>query len=196
MTARLRAFAYRALPRACLVAGGLLGLCGAARAQLPLQPGLWEETMSMKSDNAQRDAAMAQMRDKLASMPPEQRKKIEDMMAANGVGTGAAPNSLRVCLTKEQIARDFVPDGNNGHCSHKRVSQSGNSTTFSFACEGAHPVSGQGVFTLADARSFTVSSDADMVVQGKPSHMHTDVAGHFVSSDCGDVKPVTSPVAR
>jgi hypothetical protein len=190
MNARLRALASF---RAGLVAAELLAVAAAAHAQVPLQPGLWEETMSTKSDNPQANAAMAQMQEKLAAMPPEQRKMVEQMMAAHGVGAGSASNSLRVCLTKEQIARDFVPDGNNGRCSHKRIDQSGNTTRFSFTCEGKNPVSGQGVFTQVDSKSFTVATDTDMLMQGKPSHMHADLAGHFLGSDCGDVKPVTPP---
>ena len=179
-----------------LASSGLFCIAAAAHAQLPLQPGLWEETMSTKSDDPKANAAMAQMQEKLAAMPPDQRKMVEQMMASRGIGMGGAPNSMRVCLTKEQIARDFVPDGNNGHCSHKRIDQSGNATKFSFTCEGREQVNGQGVFTLVDSKSFTVVTDADMLMQGKPSHMHVDLAGHFVASDCGDVKPVAPPSAR
>ena len=187
MTARLRASVL-----ACVAAGGLL-VFSAARAQTRPLPGLWEETMTTKSDNAQADAAMAQMREKLAAMPPEQRKAIEQMMAAHGMGAGGAPNAFRVCLTKEQVDREFVPDANDGHCSHHAVERSGGVTKFTFTCEGRTQVSGQGVFTISDPKSFSVSSDADMVMQGKPSHMHSDLVGHYVSSDCGDVKPVTLP---
>ena len=191
MTARLRA-SVLVLVRAGLVAAGLLAFA-AAQAQTRPLPGLWEETMTTKSDNTQADAAMAQMKEKLAAMPPEQRKAIEQMMAAHGKGAGGAPNAFRVCMTKEQVDREFVPDANNGHCAHHTVEHSGNVTKFTFTCEGKTQVSGQGVFTMGDPKSFSVSSDADMVMQGKPSHIHSDLVGHYVSSDCGDVKPIVLP---
>jgi hypothetical protein len=40
--------------------------------------------------HAQIDGAMAQMRERMKNMPPEQRQKIEEMMARNGMGPGAA----------------------------------------------------------------------------------------------------------
>jgi hypothetical protein len=86
------------LPIAPLVAGLLCA--GAASAQQPkLEPGLWEMTMRVSGTGM--DAAMAQMQAQMASMPPEQRKMVEKMMAGKGVGVGAKPNTVRVCITPE-----------------------------------------------------------------------------------------------
>ena len=99
MNARLR------LSTACAAAL----LTAAAQAQTHVRPGLWEEQITLKTDNAQANAAMAQMKDKLASMPPEQRAAIEKMMAGHGhgIGAGGAPNTVRTCITKEQVERGF-----------------------------------------------------------------------------------------
>ena len=45
-------------------------LAAAAQAQTHIKPGLWEEQITLSTDNAQANAAMAQMKEKLASMPP------------------------------------------------------------------------------------------------------------------------------
>ena len=76
-----------------------LALSGAAvLAQQPhIRPGLWEETLSMKTDDAQANAAMEQMKQRMASMPPEQRAAIEKMMAGRGLGMGA------LCLAQLQL---------------------------------------------------------------------------------------------
>jgi hypothetical protein len=42
---------------------------------------------SMKQMKAQMDQVMAQMRQRLAAMPPEQRKQMESMMAVRGMGS-------------------------------------------------------------------------------------------------------------
>lgn len=194
MTTRSRAHALRA----CFVAAGLAGLAAAAQAALPLQPGLWEETTTFKTDDARMNAAMANMQARLAAMPPEQRQRAEQMLGAQSFGKDGMVHTLRVCMTKEQIARDFVPDGTQGNCTHQRTSQSGNVSNFTFTCTGKHPASGQGVFTLTDSKTFSIASDATIAAQPSPqggtvpsSHVHSDIHAHFVASDCGSVRPDT-----
>ena len=188
MNARLR------LSTACAAAL----LAATAQAQTHIKPGLWEEQITVKSDNAQANAAMAQMQARLASMPPEQRAAIEKMMGSNGITPGGAPNSLRVCISKEQSERGFTPDANpNSRCQRTHVDQAGNVTKFDFTCTSAHSdISGHGVFTQMGDTAFAVTSDSDLVTKTSSMHTHTDVAGKFVSGDCGSVKPIEPPAAR
>ena len=168
----------------------------AAQAQTHLKPGLWEEQVTIKTDDAQANAAMAQMKDRLASMPPDQRAMVEKMMASHGMGMGGAPSSLRVCMTKEQVEHDFTPD-NSGRCQHTHVNRSGSVIKFDFTCTSSHSdVSGQGTLTLMGDSAFAMSSAADTVTQKKAMHIQTDIAGKFVSSDCGDIKPMEMPPAK
>ena len=177
-------------------AGATALLATAVQAQTHIRPGLWEEQITVKSDNPQANAAMAQMQEKLASMPPEQRAAIEKMMAGHGIGAGGAPNTVRTCITKEQVERGFTPDA-NGRCQHTNVVNSGNVTKFDFTCTSAHSdVSGHGQFTRISDSAFAMTSAADMVTKTSSMHTQTDVAGKFVSSDCGDVKPVETPAAH
>jgi hypothetical protein len=178
------------------VAGAAALLAVAAQAQTHIRPGLWEERITVKSDNPQANAAMAQMQEKLASMPPEQRAAIEKMMAGHGIGAGAAPNSVRTCITKEQTERGFTPD-NNGRCQRTHVSRSGNVTKFDFTCTSAHSdVSGHGQLTELGDSAFAMTSAADMVTKTSSMHTQTDIVGKFVASDCGDVKPAEVPAAH
>lgn len=168
----------------------------AALAQQPhIRPGLWEETVSVKSDNAQMNAAMEQMKQRMAAMTPEQRAAMEKAMAAHGGGgfNPGAPNTTRVCVTKEQIARGFHPE-ERGHCSRTNISTSGNVTKFDFACRSERGgISGHGVYTELADTAFTVSTAVDMVNQKMTMHMQNDLTGKFISSDCGDVKPIETP---
>jgi hypothetical protein len=54
---------------------------------------------------ARMDKAMAQMKQKLASMPEAQRKQIEAMMAARGMGQGAPRTAPRVSYEKAGDSR-------------------------------------------------------------------------------------------
>jgi len=180
MTARLRLFvaAIVVLPGA------------AALAEPRLRPGLWEETVTVKSDNAQANAAMAQMKERLAALPPEQRAAMEQMMASRGIGVvPGAPNTFRICLTQAQIDRGFRPEG-NGRCTRANVNSSGNVTLFDFACKTERGnVTGHGRFTATGDSAFAVSTTAENTTANTTTHMDTDVAGRFVSGDCGTVKP-------
>ncbi len=181
-----------------LVAGLAVLSCSAVLAQPRIRPGLWEESAAMKTDNAQANAAMEQMKAKLASMPPEQRAAIEKMMAGRGVGmtTGGAANVIRVCITQAQIDRGFTPD-RDGRCSRMNVSTSGNVTTFDFTCTSEkHQVTGHGTFTAMGDTAFTASTLADTTTQKGAMRVQSDIAGKFIAGDCGDVKPIEPPPAR
>ena len=181
-----------------VVAAAALLAVTAALAQPRIRPGLWEESVAIKTDNAQANAAMEQMKARLASMPPEQRAAMEKMMASHGMGAapGGAANVIRVCITKEQVDRGFTPD-RQGHCSRTNVSTSGNVTTFEFACKSdQHNVTGHGTFTAMGDTAFTASTVADTVSPKMTMHVQSDMSGKFVSRDCGDVKPMETPPAR
>ena len=183
--------------RQCLLAACAVALPAvAAQAQSShLRPGLWEETVTTKSDNAQMNAAMEQMKQRMAQMSPEQRAAMEKMMAGRGMGMGGAPNAIRVCITREQIDRGFKPE-DHGHCSRSNVSTSGNVTKFEFACQSERGtnVTGHGTYTEMGDSAFAASTVADTVSPKMTMHIQSDIAGKFVSGDCGDVKP--TPMAR
>ena len=169
--------------------GALLGVT-ATQAQGHIKPGLWENTVTMKSDNP----AIEQMKARMAAMSPEQRAQMQKLMP--GMAPGGAPNSVRVCITKEQAARELTPD-NDGRCTRTNVVRSGDTTRFDFSCKSAHSdVSGHGSFTRISDNAYTASSTADMVTKSTATHMQTDIASKFISSDCGDVKPIVTPPAK
>ena len=168
-------------------------LAAAAQAQPHVRPGLWEETVTSKTDNAQANAAMEQMKQRLAAMTPEQRAAMEKMMGGHAMPGSGAPNVMRVCITKEQAERSFTPEG-NGHCTRTNISTSGSTTKFDFACQSAHStITGHGVFTAMGDTGFAVSSTADTVTTKMTMHIQSDITGKFISSDCGDVKPFETP---
>jgi len=186
MNARLR------LSVAC--AAALLG--AAAHAQSHLRPGLWEETVTSKTDNPQANAAMEQMKQRMAAMTPEQRAMMEKMMGGHAMAAGGAPAAIRVCITKEQAERNFAPDANT-HCTRSNFSTSGNTTSFDMSCVMPQTtMTGHGTFTNHGDSAFTVTSSADTVSAKSKMHVDSEITGKFVSSDCGDVKPYVAPPAK
>lgn len=178
---------FQRFARHTLLLGALTGCTLAAQAQ-KITPGLWENAVTMKSGNAQQNEAMAQAQAAMASMPPEQRKMMQDMMAKQGVAMGSKPNSVQVCITPEMADRGEMPQ-KEGRCTHKTVSRSGSTFKYSFTCEGNPPASGEGEYTLNGDKAFTGRNVVTTTVQGKPERMEMTVAGKWLSADCGSLKP-------
>ena len=178
-------FHVRAAP-ACAAIACLLSLAAPAQAQDKMTPGLWETKVTMK--NAQMDDAMGKMQAQMANMSPQQRQMVEQAMAARGVSPGGQGHTARVCISKEQASRGSVPSG-DGRCQQQETSRSGNTVKYAFTCGGEHPTSGTGEFTMTSPTSYTMHSVSDTMVQGKPEHMEMDMAGTWISADCGSVKP-------
>ncbi len=177
-----------------------------------LQPGLWEVASKLPTGNSdiaklgaqsqdarsnmpamsseQMAAMMAQMKDQIAKMPPEQRKLVEQNMAAmqnmrmNNDGT----TTMKLCMTKEMIARNQL-GGQKGKCTHSPVDSSGSTRKFSFVCTDP-ATKGEGSYTMLSPTSYTGSMTINSVQDGKPQTMTIASSGKFVNADCGNVKPM------
>lgn len=163
---------------------------GAALAQAQkMRPGLWEHSFTMKSQSGQMEKAMSDMQQQMASMPPEQRKMMEQMMAQQGMGMGTPGKSVKVCITKEQAERNEVPQ-QEGNCTQQVVQRTGNTVKVKFSCTGNPPTSGESEVTFSSPTTYTGKSVVDTMVNGKPERMTMDQSGKWLSADCGNVKPM------
>jgi len=153
-----------------------------------IRPGVWEYTTTIKSQNGEMEKAMAQMEQQMASLPPEQRKMMEKSMAAQGVALGSKANSVRVCVTKENAARKFIPSS-DGQCEQTIVRQSTNSVWFKFACKGNPPSSGEGEYTFIGDSSYKGKMTVRTKTQGRTEVVQMNHTGKWISSDCKTIKP-------
>lgn len=158
-----------------------------------LKPGLWETSNKIQMGAAM-DKEMAQMQQQMASMPPEQRKMMTDMMAKQGVGmgAGAAPGttSVRICMTKEMAERNEIPAG-QGDCKSTVSPRSGNTMKFSFRCVNP-PSSGEGEISFLSPEAYTTKMTVSTTTQGKPEKMSMEGSSKWLSADCGAVKPMSA----
>jgi|RhiMethySRZTD1v2_1073278.scaffolds.fasta_scaffold43683_2 hypothetical protein len=171
---------------AVLAAGGV---AFSASAQT-LKPGLWEISSQMKSSSEEAEKAYAQAKN-MANMPPERRKKMEEMMAQRGmkmVPGGPGGMSAQMCMTKEMIERKEVPMPRSD-CNTTQQERSGNTLKFAFACTSP-PSKGEGVYTFVSPEAYTVKMTIDTSIKGKPATMSMDGSGKWLSADCGTQKPV------
>ena len=173
----------------------LAGMAGGASAQQKMRPGLWEHSVNMKSQSGQMEAAMAEMQKSLASMPPEQRKQMEQMMAQQGVGMGPKGQTVKVCITKEQADLDNIPQQEG--CTQKVQRVDASTMKVAFSCKGGQgqpPSSGEGTITMQGPTAYTGQFRFKTQNQGKPEQIDMAQSGKWLSDNCGAIKPM--PMAR
>lgn len=170
-------------------------LAGAPAQAQKLAPGLWEHSMTMKSSDPRMNEGMARMQKELAGMPPEQRKQMEAMMAAQGMNMGMAAGAggpaivAKVCLTPEQAARDEMPPPSEGDCKQTVVQRSGNTLRMKFTCTGKDLAKGEGEYTLESPKAHRGRTVIDAQEGGKTVRMEMNHTGRWLAADCGAVKP-------
>ena len=184
--------------RAVPVVAGLL-LAAGAHAASHMSPGLWEMQTQTKSNNPQMEAARARLKDQLASMPPDKRAAMEQMMASKGmvIGADGNTNTVRICVTKEMAERDSLPQ-RDGACTQD-TSRSGNTIHVKTTCQSANGTQGitsDGEFTLDGTTGFTGHSTTNLTMRGQPTQMQSTVSGKWLGADCGDIKPIQPPAAH
>ncbi|MDY0107013.1 MAG: DUF3617 domain-containing protein [Giesbergeria sp.] len=184
------------MSRLMIFSGAVLALlAGGASAQQKMRPGLWEYSVQMKSQSGQMEAAMAEMQKSLASMPPEQRKQMEQMMAQQGVSMGPKGQTVKVCVSKEQAEMDGIPPQEG--CTQKVQRIDASTMKVAFSCKGGQgqpPSSGEGTVTLQGPTAYTGQFKFKTQTQGKPEQIDMAQSGKWLSDQCGAIKPM--PMAR
>jgi hypothetical protein len=151
-------------------------------------PGLWEHQFTMKSESGRMEKAMREAQQAMASMTPEQRKMMQDMMASQGVAFGPQGNSVKVCITKEEAERDAPPPAQEG-CT-QTSKRNGNIWQLSFKCPGPLPSSGDGTVTVQSPTAYSGLFRIVTDLEGKPEKMNMNTSGKWLGANCGNILPV------
>ena len=135
----------------------------------------------------------------MESMPPEQRKMMQDMMAKRGIqmgSNGGGGMSIKICMTQEMVDRNQVAShqasSSQHDCTHTNSPRSGNSMQFSFVCTKP-PSSGEGRVTFTSPEAYSMKMTSTSTVKGQPTKMDMQTDGRWQGSDCGTVKPFEVP---
>ena len=179
--------AIRSLTAACLALAAQHALAQSTA------PGLWEQTVQMKSNDGAMERAQAQMQQQLASMPPEQRRMVEQAMAQRNVTMGAQGTTVRICITPAQAARPPRPQVNGTDCTFREPQRSGNTWRYGYACTQPTRMTGEGETTLEGDKSFKGTMIVTSEAPGKTSRMTLQTTARWLAADCGAVKPYGQP---
>ncbi len=167
-----------------------MALSGTALAQGVTKPGLWEVTSKMSSPtNPQLTQQMEAAQKAMASMPPAQRKQMEEMMAKQGMGMSFGANgamAMKLCITPEMANRPPVQQQAN--CTYKN-SQSGSTHNISYQC--TNPSSdGEGQIVFSDAENYTGKMRINTAKDGRKESIDMQTSGKFLGANCGAIKPM------
>jgi len=177
-----------------VLAAALACLAPSAHAQTQ-QSGLWELATTMRSDDPKMEAAMAKLQKELAAMPPEQRKQMEAAMGGRGINVGSGVTKIKICLTKEEAARQPAERMNSATCSQKDMQRSGKTMTFKYECTQP-PSSGEGEMTFVSDKAYSGKTVMRSSDPSKPRQLTMTMEGKWLASDCGDVKPAKPPAGK
>jgi len=180
------------------IAAVLLATSAATASAQTMKPGLWEITTQMQGGSGEMAGAMAQAQKQMESMPPEQRKMMQDMMAKQGVQMGASGGggmTVKICMTQEMVDRNEVSarqSTSQSDCTHTNSPRVGNTMKFSYVC-AKPPSSGEGQVTFTSPEAYNMKMTTTGTLRGKPEKMEMQTAGRWLGSNCGTVKPLEMP---
>ena len=151
---------------------------------IPLKPGLWEQTLTMKSESGRVEAAMAQMQQQLRDLPPEQRQMMEDMMASQGISIQQDASIVQICLTQEEIDAGGLAEQEG--CEQDVLEQNSKRLRLRFVCGDE---SGEGEVTFHSPESYSGTTKLTTKVEGQTEVMTIEQKGKWLSADCSALAP-------
>jgi len=176
----------------CLIALTSPALFAADKPNLNVKEGLWETTVTHASNGMPGMPA-----DALASLPPDQRARVEEMMKQKGMSMSGNTTVVKNCVTKEKIEKGmaFAAEARkDNNCTRTIVSSSSTHFEAKFHCEETDK---DGKKTTSDGTTAVdvISSDS---TKGS-MHSATNSDGHtmnmdmtftskYLGSSCGDIK--------
>lgn len=169
----------------------------ASAQQFKIKPGLWQLDMTMPGQAGANPMAehIKQMKEQMASMPPEQRKRIASALAEiEARGTEFTNEGVRTkaCVTQQDLA-DFNFLGHKGmeSCTRKTSAVPGG-MSLSMQCTRPQ-MSVDARMKYQGDKAYTFESVASVTgPDGKPMTHKTSGSGKWLGSDCGTIKPVSS----
>ncbi|GGJ94578.1 DUF3617 domain-containing protein [Pseudomonas matsuisoli] len=163
-----------------------LALSTVAQAEQIVRPGLWEMSTSNMQISGQQVPSLDSLMQQIGSLPPEQKQRMEDVLARQGMALGN--KGMRVCLSEKQVQRDTLMLHDQGQdCSQQVTDRSGGKWAFTFQCPQAQ---GEGTAEILNDQEFVSHVKGQFTVQGAgPQQGSMDYRGRWVSADCGDLKP-------
>ncbi|GGF11284.1 hypothetical protein GCM10011611_16160 [Aliidongia dinghuensis] len=169
------------LPATILAPALAVLVSGAARASdIPLDTGLWEMQVTTTIAGI--------------TIPPAMQEKMKKL-GVNPPGGTPTSSTRQMCVTDETLAR-FGEPNQGGKCRQENVQRSAKGLSFDLVCESPQNNGHGHVDVVFDDRTHvhgTVKMSGvrtDSSGNTIPLSVDATQTGHWVSTDCGSVKPM------
>ena len=173
----------------------VLALAAAPALAQQFKPGLWETNNKMGSGSGQLQGLMEMAQQQMAAMSPEQRARIDGMMARQGVVLSNDGVVAKMCITPQMAARQQLPIQQHGNCSYQHAAPVGNNMKFSFSCTNPQ-AAGEGSATFSGPTAYTSTMRVTTSATGASETVNIASSGRWLGADCGAVKPIMLPSAE
>ncbi len=158
--------------------GLAIGLCCSSTSFAAVKPGLWEATTTMNMGGG------------MPQIPPAQLEQMKNM----GIKIpGATPTTTQYCLTPEMAAKDTPPTGvERQGCTITNLQKGTGKFSADLMCDGQFKGTGHIDATITNETSYATK----VKVKGTSPHspvpidMTAESSGHWLSADCGAIKPL------
>lgn len=151
---------------------------------MEMLPGLWEFSSDDIEVNGMQMPGVAEMIEQMKNLPPDQKKMMAEMLAAQGVELGAS--GMRICLSEAQVNSRKLPFQDEPGCSQEITEQTDSRWTFTFQCPDAK---GKGETRLISEREVASLIESDYRVGTQQGSSRMQSRGKWLSADCGALKP-------
>jgi hypothetical protein len=155
--------------------------------------GLWETTSTMEVSGMPAMPAMPQLsEEQLSKMTPQQRAQMEAIMKSR-MGAGMPRTSTsKTCLTKDSLQQALAM-GQNENCTRKVVASSSSMQNIHMECtQGKTNMTGDLMLERVDSEHAKGTMVMKSAGGDQPVNMNMKMSFNtkWLSSDCGDVKPL------
>lgn len=168
----------------CALAATLVPALASAQTP-PIKPGLWEVHTEREVDG-KKAAAPA---DRMKSLPPEARARMEAMMKERGIAMGDG-GATRVCLTKESLASGMMQAEAAG-CKTDYATRTSSVWKFHSSCP-AMKVESDGEILFSGSESYTMTVASTLSSATPPRLSKTTMNGKWMGAACGDLQPLSA----
>jgi hypothetical protein len=162
-----------------------LAAAPAQAATPPIKPGLWQLHSSRVTQGGQSVDMAAQMK----NLPPEARKRMEEIMKQKGMDIGSGDGSVKVCMSKESLDQGNWRGTQHG-CTTQLKNTSASTWTWHAVCTDP-PSESDGEAVFASPEAYTVKNRTTVTRGGKKQSMDTTVQAKWLGGDCGNLKPMS-----
>ncbi len=144
---------------------------------LNVKTGAWEMTTTTLI------TGMPMPAEALAEMTPEQRARIEAMMAARA--GKPSKHVSKSCVTKEDLDQDSMIKSDNVDCKKDVISRSTTKIVVTETCDAPHASTSN---VIIEARTpENVVASMDMTQPGASGKIHVDVDGRWLGASCAGI---------